>query len=412
MTARTKSGHYRAKTLAASAGISTNLLRAWERRYELFEPDRQPSGHRLYTEDDLTVIRRVRDLLDSGLSIGEAAALGRAVLLQSRRAPVQSAPVAFELPVLSREQAELIGSLAPPDLKVHRSVRFAGEELGVSLRQLHPADLSLVYRLYQILKGTYEIWTYMEQRVVGQILLGRLRRLFEDGLMSEVQALGAATAHSDWLVNAALEDARTGALRVIYDYWQSLDLQQISGEDLQVLLTLARDHAKMLRNAFYDLDETLREADETLKAHSLRPVLRKLVACRGLQAGTDYQGPISSRCLETSALDRIVYNLLARSLGPQNKNAGLWVTQVNQDLCRWAFECSVERFRMPEAGELPVQAVAMAMGVTPEDALSFAYIGSARRGGRLWAWFHWPVYKPSPEVPHCLCEPLDNLPLS
>lgn len=74
-------GLYKIKTVAERSGFSANLLRAWERRYDFLEPDRQPSGHRLYSEKDLRVLRSVKELLDRGYSVGEAAAMGRDALL-------------------------------------------------------------------------------------------------------------------------------------------------------------------------------------------------------------------------------------------------------------------------------------------------------------------------------------------
>lgn len=407
---KSQNGLFKARTLASAAGISTNLLRAWERRYPLFEPERQPSLHRLYTEEDMAVIRRVRQLLDSGLAIGEVAALGRQALLKKHQLPVEPSPALAELTPLSPDLEDLIADLGPCNLGIQRPSRFAGEELGVSLRQLHPVDIATTYRLYQVLKGIYEIWVYMEQNLVRRILLGRLRRLFADGFPAEIRALGAATETSDPLVLAALEDSRGGALAVLTEYLERDDPDKLSSSELYVILTLARDHAKMMRNAFFDLDEGVREADETAKAHSLRPLLLKLAAFRsrssGFQTGTNYQGPISCRCLETSALDRVTYNFLGRAFSFQDGGGALWVSRVNQQLCRWAFECTVEQFRLPAEQELPVKAVALAMGVTPEEALSYAYLGTARRAGRLWAWFHWPVYEPAPDVPYCRCEPL------
>ncbi|MBS2034592.1 MerR family transcriptional regulator [bacterium] len=410
MSTSLKNGHYRAKTLAAAAGISTNLLRAWERRYDLFEPERRASGHRLYTEKDLQVIRRIRELVDSGLSIGEVAALGRTALLEQPQPVFAPGPGVLELATLDEQRQQSIAELAPRDLLPQRATRYAGENLGVSLRLLHSSDLALVYRLYRTLKGLYEIWIYMEQRLARPILLGRLGVLFEKGFEAELKLLGAATGPQEPGLRNALEDTRGGALSVILDYCRGRELEQLNSTDLNVLLTLARDHAKMMRNAFYDLDDPLREADETLKAHSLRPVLQKLQAFYAgraeFRAGSNYQGPISSRCLETSALDRITYGFLARAIGSAGCSAGLWVVQINEHLCRWAFECSVDRFSPFEPHELPVLAVAQAMGVSPEEAISYAYLGSARRAGRLWAWFHWPVYHPPKDVPHCLCEPL------
>lgn len=63
---------------------------------------RGPGGHRLYTEDDLRVLLRVKELILSGRSIGEIAGVGRDSLLQQSSRivkPVEpSAPPVFEEP--------------------------------------------------------------------------------------------------------------------------------------------------------------------------------------------------------------------------------------------------------------------------------------------------------------------------
>ena len=61
-------------------GLSPSVLRAWERRHRLLEPQRQPGGHRLYTEADFETIEKVKQLLAQGRSIGEIGAIGRASL--------------------------------------------------------------------------------------------------------------------------------------------------------------------------------------------------------------------------------------------------------------------------------------------------------------------------------------------
>jgi len=65
-------GPYKVGTMAKLTGLSPAVLRAWERRYGLLHPERGPGGQRLYTDQDLLVLRRVRQLLDEGRSIGEA----------------------------------------------------------------------------------------------------------------------------------------------------------------------------------------------------------------------------------------------------------------------------------------------------------------------------------------------------
>ncbi len=72
---------YKSATITRLTGYSPLLLRAWERRHRLLCPVRGPGGHRLYTDDDLAVLKRVRNYLCAGYSIGEVAALGRSALL-------------------------------------------------------------------------------------------------------------------------------------------------------------------------------------------------------------------------------------------------------------------------------------------------------------------------------------------
>jgi len=59
---------YTIKHAAARAGISVELLRAWERRYGIVEPIRTPAGYRLYDDDAIARIRAMRRLIGSGWS--------------------------------------------------------------------------------------------------------------------------------------------------------------------------------------------------------------------------------------------------------------------------------------------------------------------------------------------------------
>jgi MerR family transcriptional regulator, light-induced transcriptional regulator len=63
---------WRIKTVAERTGVRSDTLRAWERRYGLVEPVRSDKGYRLYSDDDIAVISKVKQLVDGGLSIGEA----------------------------------------------------------------------------------------------------------------------------------------------------------------------------------------------------------------------------------------------------------------------------------------------------------------------------------------------------
>lgn len=66
---------YRITTVAEMTGIPAPTLRAWERRYGVPAPERTSSSYRLYSEADLRQVRRLRQLVDSGLAPSEAARL-------------------------------------------------------------------------------------------------------------------------------------------------------------------------------------------------------------------------------------------------------------------------------------------------------------------------------------------------
>ena len=65
---------YPIRTVADLTDVNAITLRAWERRYGLFEPIRKASGHRLYTQQHIDLITRVVGLLDRGMRIGQVKA--------------------------------------------------------------------------------------------------------------------------------------------------------------------------------------------------------------------------------------------------------------------------------------------------------------------------------------------------
>jgi DNA-binding transcriptional MerR regulator len=67
--------HLRIGELARRTGVSTNLLRAWERRYGLLRPVRTDGGFRLYGEDDVQRVAAMRTHLGAGVAAAEAARL-------------------------------------------------------------------------------------------------------------------------------------------------------------------------------------------------------------------------------------------------------------------------------------------------------------------------------------------------
>ena len=61
--------------LARRTGVNPALLRAWERRYGLIEPERTSGGFRLYSEQDERRVRAMVEHIEDGLAAAEAARL-------------------------------------------------------------------------------------------------------------------------------------------------------------------------------------------------------------------------------------------------------------------------------------------------------------------------------------------------
>ncbi|MDC0739892.1 MerR family transcriptional regulator [Polyangium mundeleinium] len=66
---------YRIRTVSELTGVSSATLRAWERRYGVPAPSRTSSAYRLYSEEDVALIVKMRDLVKAGMAPAESARL-------------------------------------------------------------------------------------------------------------------------------------------------------------------------------------------------------------------------------------------------------------------------------------------------------------------------------------------------
>lgn len=70
-----QAAYYPIRVVSNETGVNAITLRAWERRYGLITPKRTEKGHRLYTEDDIRLIKQVVALLNRGIPISQARAM-------------------------------------------------------------------------------------------------------------------------------------------------------------------------------------------------------------------------------------------------------------------------------------------------------------------------------------------------
>ncbi|MCA8921476.1 MAG: MerR family transcriptional regulator [Planctomycetes bacterium] len=173
------------RTISERTGLSPSLLRAWERRHGLLQPERTEGGHRLYTETDLRVLQRVRDLLESGRSIGELASLGRQALLNGASSAAPAPRVQPTSPPVGPEVEETLqhyrgvivqAAVGLDELALQRGLdeSFALVRPCVALHQV----------VFPALREVGELWARGECSVAGEHLVsakvvGRLIKLIE-----------------------------------------------------------------------------------------------------------------------------------------------------------------------------------------------------------------------------------------
>ena len=68
---------YTIKEAARLSGVTESSLRAWERRYGVVVPQRNESGYRVYSLEDLAAISSMRRLVENGWSAAQAASAVR-----------------------------------------------------------------------------------------------------------------------------------------------------------------------------------------------------------------------------------------------------------------------------------------------------------------------------------------------
>lgn len=187
------------KEAAERAGLSPDVLRAWERRYGVVRPTRTASGYRLYSEADIGRLRAMQGLMGQGLKPREAADQ-----LSRYSDPGQG--------VRDRPGADLLSAAhgaAPPEAGGLPSAKAAGASHGRLVAAAATLDAAALSAFFDELaaRGSFEA-------VCEEILFPGLRALGEswaDGTVSVAGEHAASAAALRWLgaqYQAAAQDGR------------------------------------------------------------------------------------------------------------------------------------------------------------------------------------------------------------
>lgn len=182
---------YSVAAAAKAAGISPWRLRTWERRYGIPDPGRSESGRRLYTEDDLLVIKRMASLVDQGIPASHAVEV------------VRSEAGNGVLPT---------ADLEPPDPRIDDLVaaaRSLDEEAAVTVVRAVGYELGWLDGLEHVVMPTLRqvglLWGRGEASVMQEHFFSHLVRR---ELMHAVATLPAAPDMSRPVLLAGAEDER------------------------------------------------------------------------------------------------------------------------------------------------------------------------------------------------------------
>ncbi|NDV25597.1 MerR family transcriptional regulator [Desulfovibrio sp. JC010] len=111
MSGQSEEKIYKIGQAAKLVGLKSYVLRFWEGEFEQLEPIRTPSGQRLYNEEHITLISRIKTLLhDEGLTIEGARKRLDSPEDEFAEAPQETAAPASEalsqLPLFSHDRSD------------------------------------------------------------------------------------------------------------------------------------------------------------------------------------------------------------------------------------------------------------------------------------------------------------------
>lgn len=92
-----QNGLYYIQQVADMTGLSKQVIRKWEERYELIEPERLENGYRLYSQRDVNMLLKTKLLSEQGHSIRQASAIVKEMFKeQEAKDEAETTPVITE----------------------------------------------------------------------------------------------------------------------------------------------------------------------------------------------------------------------------------------------------------------------------------------------------------------------------
>lgn len=123
-------GNYNIQQVSDVTGLSKQVIRKWEERYSLIQPERMDNGYRIYQDQDIATLLRVKRLSDEGYTIKQAA-----ILIEKERENELNSNEFREIPVIE-EWNDYVFKLLEygancEELELNRVLHQAHQDLGL-----------------------------------------------------------------------------------------------------------------------------------------------------------------------------------------------------------------------------------------------------------------------------------------
>lgn len=183
---------YRIQIVAQLTGLSSDVIRAWQNRYSFVTPERSPAGYRLYSDEDVAVLRGVKHLVDSGIAPMQVSTLAREEILRAAASPADPAPADPTAPRDAAAAADASpGSRADPPPSLPDILCL--DEALFAVRTLQVVDAFAAFDLGRVERLFATPLAVLPPEVVCQRLLMPILR--EVGKRWRGGSLGIAGAH-------------------------------------------------------------------------------------------------------------------------------------------------------------------------------------------------------------------------
>lgn len=325
---------------------------------------------------------------------------------------------------------QFVKDIAPAALPNHRGTRFDGHGEQIPLERLGPGDRERLARLYEALNAVAAVPSEPTPAARDHLLSLNL-----PALMPVASALGTDTpgARGDLRLRQFFHDVRGGGLTVALGVCELVAHLPNRLALVPTAVRSARDHAKVMRAFLPELDPEVFARDEATRAHLIDGFVRAwdgaVVPCKGrevrVEVACEYHGALTGRCLETAALDRVIYNFMNNAVRfATDDRVRTWVFRSG-DVVRWvvcnALSAGDREWLGRATGNDPrtlfaggltrggngiglsacAEIVGTCFGVDAQSAVRTGHVGAKLLDTGFCAWFHWPVY--AADGPTCGC---------